>query len=178
MYTLFPAARLSLTMQSLRSFYQDKIVLKPESGSFTAEGESSRWSNKDLDPVPISRKSWEWYHVGGFWVAEGFSVATMQTPSSAVALGLNPGLAIAACLVGNLMVTVPCCASGYIGSKVSVTIATVEFTIETDISCSSVVYQFSRHCERVRTSYICYLWPLTYLEYSSFGIRGAYTAMV
>jgi NCS1 family nucleobase:cation symporter-1 len=105
-------------MVNFTSFYHDKVVLKPEKGSFTAEGETARWSNKDLDPVPRSRKKWEWYHVGGFWVAEGFSVATMQTPSSAVALGLNPGHAIAACLVGNLLVTVPCAISGYIGTKV------------------------------------------------------------
>jgi nucleobase:cation symporter-1, NCS1 family len=106
-------------MANFKSFYQDTVVLKPDEGSFSAEGAAGRWSNKDLDPVPISKKKWEWYHVGGFWVAEGFSVATMQNPSSAVALGLNPGLAIAACLVGNLLVTIPCCLSGYIGSKVS-----------------------------------------------------------
>jgi nucleobase:cation symporter-1, NCS1 family len=116
-------------MFTLRSFYEDKIVLRPENGSFNAEGESARWSNKDLDPVSDSKKKWEWYHVGGFWVAEGFSVATMQVPSSAVALGLNPGLAIAACLIGNLLVTVPCCASGYIGSKVSRTSTRAELTL-------------------------------------------------
>jgi nucleobase:cation symporter-1, NCS1 family len=111
-------------MVNLKSFYHDIIVLQPERGSFTAEGESARWSNKDLDPVADAKKKWEWYHVGGFWVAEGFSVATMQVPSSAVALGLNPGLAIVACLIGNILVTVPCCSSGYIGSKVSRTIIT------------------------------------------------------
>jgi nucleobase:cation symporter-1, NCS1 family len=117
-------------MDSFGSFYQDKIILRPDKGSFTAEGESSRWSNKDLDPVPSSKKKWEWYHVGGFWVAEGFSVATMQVPSSAVALGLNPGLAIVACLIGNLFVTIPCCSSGYIGSKVRKTFATEESVIQ------------------------------------------------
>jgi len=48
-----------------------RIILHPEPGSFTAEGESARWSNKDLDPVPQENKKWEWYHVGGFWIAEG-----------------------------------------------------------------------------------------------------------
>jgi len=46
-----------------------RIILHPEPGSFTAEGESARWSNKDLDPVPQENKKWEWYHVGGFWIA-------------------------------------------------------------------------------------------------------------
>jgi NCS1 family nucleobase:cation symporter-1 len=99
-------------------FHNDKLLLAPEPGSFTAEGESSRWSNKDLDPVPRSRKKWEWYHVGGFWIAEGFNVAQMQVLSTSVALGLNPGTALVACLIGNILVTFPVCVMGYIGAKV------------------------------------------------------------
>ncbi|KAK5110442.1 hypothetical protein LTR62_005793 [Meristemomyces frigidus] len=100
-------------METLRQ----RLVLHPHPGSFTAEGDSARWSNKDLDPVAQEDKKWEWYHVGGFWVAEGFNVAQLETPSSAVALGLNPGLAMVACFIGNLLVTIPCCSSAYIGSK-------------------------------------------------------------
>ncbi len=68
--------------------------------------------------MPVANKKWEWYHVGGFWVAEGFNAAQMQVPSSAVAMGLNPGLAVVACLIGNLLVTGPVCVMGYIGAKV------------------------------------------------------------
>jgi nucleobase:cation symporter-1, NCS1 family len=110
-------------MDNLRSFYENHIVQRPDEGSFSAKGESARWSNRDLDPVPPSQKKWEWWHVGGFWVAEGFSVATMEVPSSAVALGLNPGVALGACLLGNLLVTIACCSSGYIGAKVRKEIA-------------------------------------------------------
>lgn len=105
-------------MKSIKEFHDDHLVLRPPPGSFTAGGDSSRWSNEDLDPVPISQKKWEWYHVGGFWVAEGFNAAQMQVPSSAVAMGLNPGLAVVACLIGNLLVTGPVCVMGYIGAKV------------------------------------------------------------
>lgn len=101
------------------TFYQDKIVLRPDKSSFTAEGQSIGLSNKDLDPVPADQKKWEWYHVAGFWVAEGFSVVQMEVPSSAVTVGLNPGYAILACLIGNLIVTIPCCITGWIGSKVT-----------------------------------------------------------
>ncbi|KAK4948062.1 hypothetical protein LTR10_013116 [Elasticomyces elasticus] len=44
----------------------------------------------------------------------------MQVPSSAVALGLNPGLAMVACLIGNLLVTGPVCIVGWLGSKYSI----------------------------------------------------------
>lgn len=104
---------------ALSTLYQEKIVLRPPKGSFTAKGESSRLSNKDLDPVPPSEKKWEWYNVAGFWVAEGFSVVQLEVASSAVVVGLNPGQAILACLIGNLMATVPCCIMGWMGSKVT-----------------------------------------------------------
>lgn len=108
-------------MRSLKTFHDEYLLLRPNTDSFTAEGDSKRWSNKDLDPVPRSQKKWEWYHVGGFWIAEGFSVAQMQTASASVAMGLNPGLALVAYLTGNIIVTFACCGSGYIGSKVQAT---------------------------------------------------------
>jgi NCS1 family nucleobase:cation symporter-1 len=80
------------------------------------------------------------YHVGGFWIAEGFNVAQLETPSSAVALGLNPGLTIVACLIGNLLVTLPTMSSGYLGSKYG-----LNFPV---------------------------------ISRSSFGMKGAYVAMV
>ena len=106
-------------MERLRTFHDRHLLLRPDPGSFSLETQLTRWSNKDLDPVPRSRKKWEWYHVGGFWIAEGFSVAQMQAASASVALGLNPGLTLVAYLIGNIIVAVACCGSGYIGSKVS-----------------------------------------------------------
>ncbi|KAL8976901.1 MAG: hypothetical protein Q9205_007190, partial [Flavoplaca limonia] len=42
------------------------------------------------------------------------------TSSAAVAVGLNPGLALVAYFIGNLIIAVPCAAAGYIGSKYSI----------------------------------------------------------
>ena len=106
-------------MEKLQSFHRRRLILPPAAGSFTAEGQASRWSNPDLDPVPKHQKKWEWYHVGGFWIAEGFSAAQIQTASASVALGLNPGTALIAYLIGNILVMMACCGSGYIGSKVN-----------------------------------------------------------
>ena len=105
-------------MEKLKSFHRRRLILPPAASSFTAEGQTSRWSNPDLDPVPKHQKKWEWYHVGGFWIAEGFSAAQIQTASASVALGLNPGTALIAYLIGNILVMMACCGSGYIGSKV------------------------------------------------------------
>lgn len=107
-------------MDNLKTFHDRHLLLHRDPGSFSSESQLLRWSNRDLDPVPKSQKKWEWYHVGGFWIAEGFSVAQLQIASASVALGLSPSLTLIAYLIGNLIVTVPCSASGYIGTKVSV----------------------------------------------------------
>ena len=105
-------------MERLRNYYDRKIVLHATDDSFTADGQLSRWSNKDLDPVPKAQKKWEWYHVAGFWIVAGFTPAHIQQGSTNVALGLSPGLILGAYLIGNLLVTVPVALSGYIGAKV------------------------------------------------------------
>ena len=104
-----------ISLQKLRQYQRHThLPADPSIGDVN----SSRWSNKDLDPVPGPDKKWEWYHVAGFWVVEGFSVAQIQTSSATVALGLNPGLALAAMFLGNVLVAVACAGVGYIGSKV------------------------------------------------------------
>jgi len=45
-------------------------------------------------------------------------VSQIQTASACVALGLNPGLALGAFFVGNVIVAAACASVGYIGSKV------------------------------------------------------------
>ncbi|KAF8233617.1 hypothetical protein L208DRAFT_1395348 [Tricholoma matsutake] len=122
-------------------FYEEKIVIRSHSNGL---------SSKDLDPVPAAEKKWEWYHVAGFWVTDGFNVFTLQIPSSAVAVGLNPGYAIIACLIGNVIVTIPCCLTGWMGSKLA----------------------------RAFSLIIYYAINFPVIARSSFGIRGAYFAMV
>ena len=93
--------------------------------SFDADDQVSRWHNDNLNPVPQDQKTWEWYHVGGFWIVNGFTAANIQTASANVALGLNPGLIMIAYLIGIMIVAVACTGSGYIGAKVSNVIETM-----------------------------------------------------
>ena len=100
-------------MQNIKNSALNRLRLKNKDAP-------SRWRSDDLDPVPPPQKKWEWYHVGGFWIAEGFSAAQIQISSAAVEVGLNPGLALAAYALGNVIAAVPCCATGYVGSKYSI----------------------------------------------------------
>ena len=107
-------------MDKVKTFYNDQVILQPEKGNTIPETRPSRWTSKDLDPTPGPQRRWEWYHVGGFWIAEGFSAAQVQTSSASVQLGLNPGLALGAYVIGNFLIAIPCCGNGYIGSKYSI----------------------------------------------------------
>ena len=93
-------------------------MLKPKPGSFdTEEFGAIFYTNEDLDPIKRKDRTYEWYQMGLFWIAEGFNAAQLEVSSSAFSLGLNPGLCVVACLVGNMIVSVPCAAAGYLGSK-------------------------------------------------------------
>lgn len=93
------------------------MVLKPQPGSFNADEPGAiRYTNVDMDPIRRKDRTYEWYQMGLFWLAEGFNAAQLEVSSSAFSLGLNPGLCVVACLVGNMIVAVPCAASGYLGS--------------------------------------------------------------
>ena len=82
-----------------------------------ADIETIRYTNEDLDPIKRKDRTYAWYQMGLFWIAEGFNAAQLQVSSSAFSLGLNPGLCVLACFVGNVIVSLPCAASGYLGSK-------------------------------------------------------------
>lgn len=102
----------------IKSLWEDHVVLKPQPGAFTNEDDGPMlYSNKDMDPIKRKDRTYEWYQMGLFWIAEGFNAAQLEVASSAFSLGLNPGLCVVACLVGNIIVSIPCAASGYLGSR-------------------------------------------------------------
>lgn len=99
-------------MNALKAFHRDYLVLREDRVE-----PYDRLRNKDLDPIPMERRTWEWYDVVGFWVCEAFSASTMQQASSSVAMGLNAGLTVVACMVGNFILVIPTCLNGFLGAK-------------------------------------------------------------
>jgi NCS1 family nucleobase:cation symporter-1 len=102
----------------IKSLWTDHVVLKPQPGTLQSDDLGTiGYINEDMVPVQRKDRTYEWYQMGLFWIAEGFNGAQLQVASSAFSLGLNPGLCVIACLVGNIIVSIPCAASGYLGSK-------------------------------------------------------------
>ena len=103
---------------SLKHLWQEYVVLKPQPGSFgAADQDAIVFTNADMDPIKRKDRTYQWYQMGLFWIAEGFNAAQLQVSASAFSLGLNPGLCVVACLLGNIIVSIPCAGSGYLGSK-------------------------------------------------------------
>ena len=50
---------------------------------------SSRWTNKDLDPVPPNQRKWGVISFVAYWISDAFNAATWQFASSIIAVGLT-----------------------------------------------------------------------------------------
>ncbi|KAI9371599.1 permease for cytosine/purines, uracil, thiamine, allantoin-domain-containing protein [Aspergillus egyptiacus] len=94
---------------------RERLQVKQGDASLTVDGVSS---NKDLDPIPLDspKRTWGWPSLTGFWIAEAFSISMYQVTSSSVAKGLSAPMAIAAVVVGHILVCIPAMLDGYVGA--------------------------------------------------------------
>ncbi|KAK6383951.1 hypothetical protein LTS17_003243 [Exophiala oligosperma] len=68
-------------------FERPHLKVEQPKSSF-AEG-NSRWTNKDLDPVPPARRKWGVISFIAYWVSDAFNAATWQFASAMLAVGLS-----------------------------------------------------------------------------------------
>ncbi|KAF3204464.1 hypothetical protein TWF679_009830 [Orbilia oligospora] len=81
---------------------------------------SNKWSNKDMDPVPLDMRTWRWWHIVAYWISDAFNVPTWQLASAMIAVGLGFKASIAAIVVGQLFISIPMTLHGYIGAKLHI----------------------------------------------------------
>lgn len=85
---------LLLTMSStsglryrLRALADPKTwEIETEPGSFAP---NSRWSNKDMDPVPPHKRTWTTLNYILYWISDATNVAVWELASSMLAIGLS-----------------------------------------------------------------------------------------
>lgn len=69
------------------AFLQPKRwALQPEPSSFAP---NSKYSNRDMDPVPEHLRTWTTMNYIFYWVSDGFNVAAWELASSMIAIGLS-----------------------------------------------------------------------------------------
>ncbi|KAK8026743.1 NCS1 nucleoside transporter family protein-like protein [Apiospora marii] len=78
---------------------KEAVVLKSDESR--PEEEVSAWSNRDLIPLPPSRRTWGWFNFFGSWSLSSLNVATWQTPNSFLTQGLSVGQAMAVIVVSR-----------------------------------------------------------------------------
>jgi hypothetical protein len=61
-------------------------ALEPEPASFAPNG---RWSNKDMDPVPLHLRTWTTWAYVAYWISDATNVGTWELASSMLAVGLS-----------------------------------------------------------------------------------------
>ncbi|KAL5635897.1 hypothetical protein ACGC1H_004636 [Rhizoctonia solani] len=96
-----------------RSFWE----LQSEPSSFAP---SNKWSNKDMDPVPIHQRSWTMWDFASYWLSDGFNVATVSGTSSMLAVGLSWRQALPAIAIGHFIVALAVTANGTIGARLHI----------------------------------------------------------
>ncbi|KAI2629867.1 NCS1 nucleoside transporter family protein-like protein [Hypoxylon sp. NC1633] len=66
--------------------------------------QTDQWSNRDLIPLPPTRRTWGWFHYFGFWTLSSLNITNWQTPSSFLTQGLSVPQSMAIILVGRALI--------------------------------------------------------------------------
>ncbi|KAJ7465101.1 NCS1 nucleoside transporter family [Mycena latifolia] len=69
-----------------------------------ANFELSRWINRDIVPLPPSRRTWGPWNFVGFWLVTGVNISGWTTASSVLSLGLNVWQAMLTVIIANIIV--------------------------------------------------------------------------
>ena len=87
-------------------------VAKPQSVFATG---NSRWTNRDLDPVPFHLRKWGVISIVTYWMSDAFQPATWEFASSIIAVGLSWRESLAIVALGFFIVSIPIALTGAMG---------------------------------------------------------------
>jgi len=102
----------------------DSSMKKRRFGNFTWEvaqeessfAKSKNFSNADFDPIPPSKRTWNWGAYVAYWMADAWAVSNWQVASSMIAVGLDWRYAIGACVLGNFIMGLVITINGRMGA--------------------------------------------------------------
>jgi nucleobase:cation symporter-1, NCS1 family len=73
--------------------------------------------NRDLAPIPLTKRSWTTYNYASLWVAMSVCIPTYMLASGLIAGGMNWIQAVLTILLGNLIVLVPMLLNAHAGTE-------------------------------------------------------------
>jgi NCS1 family nucleobase:cation symporter-1 len=83
----------------------------------TGRIEKSPLYNRDLAPVPISRRNWTTYNYAALWISMAHCIPTYMLASGLMTAGMNWWQALVTILLGNTIVLVPILLNSHPGTK-------------------------------------------------------------
>ncbi|CAD6588364.1 MAG: hypothetical protein CYPHOPRED_004373, partial [Cyphobasidiales sp. Tagirdzhanova-0007] len=86
-------------MSTMRKFL-DSLKVKEQKDD---DIPTSTWINRDIQPLPPSRRTWGPWSFVGFWMMNGFNISGWATASSLLALGLNVWQSFLAIIIGEII---------------------------------------------------------------------------
>ncbi|MEO8191602.1 MAG: NCS1 family nucleobase:cation symporter-1 [Acidobacteriota bacterium] len=78
---------------------------------------SSPLANRDLLPVPVSRRTWTTYNYAALWISMAHCIPTYYMASGLMAAGMNWWQALLTILLGNTIVLVPILLNSHPGTR-------------------------------------------------------------
>ncbi len=77
----------------------------------------TRFTNGDLAPLPIERRTWNTYNYAALWIGMSHNIPSYLLASGLIALGMNWVQAVMLIALGNLIVLVPMLLNSHAGTK-------------------------------------------------------------
>src|SRR6476660_8934324 len=79
--------------------------------------ENSPLYNKDLAPVPVSRRNWTTYNYAALWISMAHCIPTYMLAATLISSGMSWWQAILTILLGNVIVLVPILLNSHAGTR-------------------------------------------------------------
>lgn len=98
-------------LKNLRQLRETAILKADE----THNEETTAWCNRDLIPLPPSRRTWGWFNFFGAGSLGALNVATWQTPNTLLTQGLSVGQAMAIIIISRAVVCLFSCIIAWCG---------------------------------------------------------------
>ncbi|MDP3910417.1 MAG: cytosine permease, partial [Gemmatimonadales bacterium] len=74
-------------------------------------------ANEDLLPVSPDRRTWSWWHIASLWIGMAICIPTYTLASGLVAQGWTWQAAVAAVILGNVVVLLPIALNSHAGTR-------------------------------------------------------------
>ncbi|KAJ3529036.1 hypothetical protein NM688_g7911 [Phlebia brevispora] len=92
-------------------------ALEPAPSTFAP---TSKWSNKDMDPVPPNLRTWQTYNYIAYWISDALNPALFELASSMLAIGLSCRQALPVITVAHTIMACVIVLNGTIGARLHV----------------------------------------------------------